>query len=158
MVYVVQSRTNYMLIGQFQGKVSAKYQVAFPKKFREILGDKIIITKGFEQSLLVISEPNWKSVLEDVEKNSVTQANSRETKRFLLGGAAFVDLDEKGRFILPEYLRTFALLSEDIVFLGQDTYVEIWDRKHWDSYSQDLAKNISEIAEKITVRKDTGHE
>lgn len=147
-----------MLIGQFQGKVSPKYQVAFPKKFREILGDKIIVTKGFEQSLLVISESNWKTVLEDLEKNSVTQASSRETKRFLLGGAAFADLDDKGRFILPEYLRTFAGLAEDIVFVGQDSYVEIWDKKHWDSYSEELSKHISDIAEKLTVRKEVGHE
>lgn len=142
-----------MLIGQFQGKISAKYQAAFPKKFREILGDKIIVTKGFEQSLLVISEANWKSVLEDVEENSVTRESGRQTKRFLLGGAAYVDLDDKGRFILPEYLRTFADLSEDIIFLGQDTYVEIWDKKRWDTYSDKLAENISEVAEKLTVQK-----
>lgn len=147
-----------MLIGQFHGKISAKYQVAFPKKFRETLGDKIIITKGFEQSLLVISEANWKNVLEDVEENSVTHASGRETKRFLLGGAAFADLDEKGRFILPEYLRTFAQLTEDIVFLGQDTYVEIWDKARWATYSDKLAENISEIAEKLTVRKEMRHE
>lgn len=142
-----------MLIGQFQGKISTKYQAAFPKKFREILGDKIIITRGFEQSLLVISEANWKSVLEDVEANSVTMESGRQTKRFLLGGATFVDLDEKGRFILPEYLRTFGQLSEDIIFLGQDTYVEIWDKKRWDKYSEKLGENISEIAEKLTVQK-----
>lgn len=147
-----------MLIGQFQGKVSAKYQVAFPKKFREILGEKIIITKGFEQSLLVISESNWRNVLDGLERQSVTQSSSRETKRFLLGGASFIELDKKGRFILPEYLRDFAAMTEDIVFLGQDTYVEIWDKKHWDSYSQELNKNISDVAESLTVRKEVRNE
>ncbi|HXS14998.1 MAG TPA: division/cell wall cluster transcriptional repressor MraZ [Candidatus Saccharimonadales bacterium] len=143
-----------MLIGQFDSKVSVKHQVAFPKKFREVLGDKLIITKGFETSLLVIAESQWATVLEDIEKSSVTRASARETKRFLLGGAAFVDLDDKGRFIVPDYLREFASLEEEIVFIGQDTYAEIWDKKHWNDYNQELAKNISEIAEKVTVRKE----
>lgn len=139
-----------MLIGQFDGKISAKHQVAFPKKFRQILGDKFIVTKGFEQALMVIAESNWTTVLEDIETSSVTRANARETKRFLLGGATYVDLDDKGRFILPDYLRLFADLHEDIVFVGQDSYVEIWDKKRWDSYNKELATKIESIAEKLT--------
>ncbi|HEV2339852.1 MAG TPA: cell division/cell wall cluster transcriptional repressor MraZ [Patescibacteria group bacterium] len=140
-----------MLIGQFQGKVSPKYQVAFPKKFRDILGEKLIVTLGFEQALIVVSESGWNDLLEATEDKSVTQASARETKRFLLGGAAFVELDDKGRFILPDYLRKYAQLGEEIVFLGQGTYVEIWDKKRWGEYSQELAKNISVIAEKLTA-------
>lgn len=140
-----------MLIGQFQGKISSKYQVAFPKKFRELLGEKLIVTQGFEQALMVVSETGWKTLLEDTEKRPVTQASARETKRFLLGGAAFIELDDKGRFILPDYLRKYATLSDEIIFLGQETYVEIWDKKRWEEYSINLAKNISFIAEKLTV-------
>lgn len=139
-----------MLIGQFHGKISVKYQAAFPKKFRETLGDKLIVTQGFENSLLVVSESNWKELIEDTQGKHLTFSSARETKRFLLGGATFVELDEKGRFILPEYLRKYAGVSDEITFLGQDTYVEIWDKKRWEAYNQELAKNISVIAEKLT--------
>ena len=139
-----------MLIGQFHGKMSSKYQAAFPKKFREVLGEKLIVTQGFEKSLIAVSESGWRELLEDTQGKHVTSGSARETKRFLLGGAAFIDLDEKGRFILPEYLRSFAELEEDIIFLGQDTYVEIWDKKRWEAYNTELAKNISFIAEKLT--------
>src|SRR5260221_590161 len=105
---VVRSRKSYMLIGQIPGKISTKYQVAFPKKFREILGDKLIVTQGFENSLLVVAESGWKAVVENTLATDVTHSNARETKRFLLGGAADLELDDKGRFILPEYLRKYA--------------------------------------------------
>ncbi len=147
-----------MLLGQFLGKVSEKHQVAFPKKFRDILGEKLIVTQGFEKALIVVSESGWKALLEGTEGKPFTNTSARETKRFLLGGAAFVELDEKGRFILPQYLREYAQMGEEIIFLGQDNYVEIWDKQHWDIYNQDLAKNISYIAEKLTaperMRKD----
>jgi|SRR5579871_6772993 len=139
-----------MVIGRFHGKISVKYQTAFPKKFRDVLGDKLIITQGFENSLIVVSESGWRELLEDTHGKHLTFSSARETKRFLLGGAAFVELDEKGRFILPDYLRKYASLKEEIVFLGQDTYVEIWDKDRWEKYNEELAKNISFIAEKLT--------
>lgn len=139
-----------MVIGQFHGKISSKYQAAFPKKFREVLGDTLIVTQGFENSLLVVAESGWRELIEDTQGKHLTYSSARETKRFLLGGAACISLDDKGRFILPEYLRKYAQLQEDIVFLGQDTYVEIWDKQRWDAYNQELAKNISFIAEKLT--------
>lgn len=139
-----------MLIGQYAVKVSKKFQTAFPKKFREVLGDKLIVTQGFEGALIVVSEQGWKVLLEDAQKRPLTQGGARDTKRFLLGGAAFVDLDDKGRFIIPEYLRTYAQLQEEIIFLGQDTYVEIWDKNNWEAYNKELMKNISVIAEKLS--------
>ena len=33
-----------MLLGQYEGKIGAKSRIAMPKKFREVLGDKLIIT------------------------------------------------------------------------------------------------------------------
>lgn len=147
-----------MLIGQYEGKVSVKFQISFPKKFREELGNRLIVTKGFEKTLLVISEANWKIVLEDIENSSLTQASSRETKRFLYGGATNVELDGKGRFIIPEYLRIFAELGEDIIFVGQESYAEIWNKQRWEDYNESLIPKISEIAEKLTVQKETRNE
>ena len=50
-----------MLIGQYLNSVGEKHQVSLPKKFREKLGDKLIITKGFENCLIVVSVENWKT-------------------------------------------------------------------------------------------------
>ena len=47
-----------MLIGQYEGKIDNKGRSAFPKKFRQILGDKLIVTLGYENSLIIVSEEN----------------------------------------------------------------------------------------------------
>jgi MraZ protein len=150
-----------MLIGQYSGKVSAKYQIAFPKKFREFLGDELIVSQGFEGSLLVVSEKNWRTLIETAQDHPLTQANARDTKRFLLGTAAHISLDEKGRFIVPEHLRIYSNLMQDVVFLGQDTYVELWDALRWQAYNQKLIDHISIVAETLTqspARKGMGNE
>src|SRR3990167_10447743 len=107
-----------MLIGQYEGKIGAKGRIAFPKKFRTILGDKLIVTLGYENSLIIVSEENWKALLEGTEGRPFIHSETRETQRFLLGGATNVELDSKGRFILPGYLREFAQIKDEAIFLG----------------------------------------
>src|SRR3972149_2245934 len=137
-----------MLIGQYEGKIGAKGRIAFPKKFRTILGDRLIVTLGYENSLIVVSEENWKSLLEGTEGKPFIQSETRETQRFLLGGASNVELDSKGRFILPSYLRGFAEIENEVVFLGLSRYVEIWDKTRWLEYRENLEKNIDRISQK----------
>ena len=139
-----------MLVGRNDGILDKKSRVAFPKRFRIILGDKLIITEGFEKSLIVVSVEGWKALLEGTEGKPFTTNTTRDTQRFLLGQAAFVDLDEKGRFIIPDHLKIHANLISEIVFLGLSRYVEVWDKKTWEEYHRELAKNISSIAEKLS--------
>ena len=142
-----------MLLGQYDGKVDAKGRTAFPKKFREVLGEKLIITLGYENSLIVVSEQNWKSLLEGTEGRPFIESETRETQRFLLGGASPVELDDKGRFVLPSYLREFAGVEDDVVFLGLSRYVEIWDKQKWLTYRKGLEKDIDSISKRL-LRKE----
>lgn len=143
-----------MLIGQYDGKIDSKGRSAFPKKFREILGDKLIVTFGYENSLIVVSEENWKALLEGTEGRPFIESAARETQRFLLGGASNVELDSKGRFILPAYLREFGKIKENVVFVGLSRYVEIWDKGRWLEYEKFLEKNIDDISQRLTEKKD----
>ena len=139
-----------MLIGQYEGKIADKFQASLPKKFREILGEKLIVTKGFEECLIVVSEENWKTLLEGTEGKPFTSRNARELQRYLLGNATYIELDAKGRFILPEYLRTFANIETEVIFAGIQRFVEIWDKKSWDEHQTELANKIESIAERLS--------
>lgn len=143
-----------MLLGQYEGKVGAKGRIAFPKRFREILGDRLIITLGYENSLIIVSEEGWKALLEGTEGRPFVQSETRETQRFLLGGASFVELDDKGRFIIPSYLRTFAKIKDEVVFLGLSRYVEVWDKSRWEEYRGNLEENIEGISQKLIKNEE----
>lgn len=148
-----------MLIGQYEGRVDEKGRTALPKKFRAILGDKLIVTLGYENSLIVVSEQNWKQLLEGTEGRPFIDSATRETQRFLLGGASGVELDDKGRFVLPSYLREFGQVKEDVVFLGLSKYIEIWDKKRWEEYRAGLEKNIATISQRLAnEEKSDGNE
>lgn len=139
-----------MLIGQYRSKISPKGRIAFPKKFRDELGDELIITLGYENSLMMVSVKEWKSLIEATEDKSIVLGSARDTNRFILGGANEVELDEQGRFVVPGFLRDYAKIQEEVIFLGLNKYVEIWDKSAWDEYQKGLKENIGEIAEKLS--------
>lgn len=136
-----------MLIGQYLIKAGTSGRIAFPKRFRAELGERIIVTRGFEGAIMVVSEKNWRSLLEGTEDKPFLLSGARDTQRYLLGGAALCDLDGQGRFVIPDYLRNFGNIKEEVVVVGLYKYAEIWDKKRWEEYQANAAKNIETIAE-----------
>ena len=145
-----------MLIGNFPAKLDLKKgRIALPKKFRQLLGKKIIITTGYENSLMIISHSSWEKVVGEIVNKPFIQGAARETDRFLLGNAFEVELDTQGRFIIPSSLRSYASLSFDIVFVGVGNRVEIWDYSSWEKHQEFLDENIEKISQDLDEDKSS---
>ena len=142
-----------MLIGHYKTKLSAKGRIALPSKLKQSLGTKLIITAGYEKSLMIISDKNWQTVVGEVTNKQLTLGPARATDRFLLGSAFEVEPDSQGRFIIPKYLRDYADIKKDVVFIGVGNRVELWSQEKWDNYEQYLDKNISKLGEKLSEVK-----
>lgn len=139
-----------MLLGQVNNRLDDKNRLSFPSKFKRELGNKLIITQNMEGSLLVVSATRYKTLLEGTENKPFIFEEVREMQRFLFGSAEEVELDEKGRFILPEHLKLYSDITKEAVFVGLYNRVEIWDKKRWEEYNKShLTKNINDIARKL---------
>jgi len=139
-----------MLIGRQDSKIDEKNRISFPKKFRKELGDRLIITQGFESSLIVISVVQMHLLLEGTKDRPIIDKSAREIERFLLGSAEEIELDDKRRFIIPEYLKKYANLSSEVSCLGLNRYVQIWDKKIWEKHNRELIEKIDPITEKLS--------
>lgn len=145
-----------MLSGQVEGKLSKKFQCAFPKNFREELGSTLIITKNIDECLLVIAKENWETLLEGTKGQPFLDKATRELQRYLFGNATTITLDGQGRFILPAYLREYAKMKKNLLFVGVQRYVEIWSTENWISHQQSIAKSVELLT--INLSKSEGHE
>jgi MraZ protein len=149
-----------MLLGQVDNKLDDKNRLSFPSKFRKEMGDKLIITQNMEGCLLAVALSEWKTLFAGTESKPFIVKEAREIQRFLFGGASEIELDDKGRFILPEYLKIYSGIESETIFIGVINRVEIWDKKRWEEYSKNnLVKNVSEISEKLREdhSKGSGH-
>ncbi len=142
-----------MVVGQYQSKIAENGRVALPKKYRDELGNRFVITQGYEKSLLIVPYKNWETVIKQTTNKPFLIGEARANLRFLLGGASLVDLDEQGRFVIPYYLRQYAEIKEEVIFLGLGQYIELWALSHWQEYQKGLTQNIEKIVQKL-VEKD----
>jgi MraZ protein len=138
-----------MLIGEFKSTIGEKKRVSLPKKFRNELGEELILTRGYEDSLILVNKGMWEKIAKDVIDGSFINKNIRDTSRFLVGGATELTIDKQGRFLIPQSLYQHSELTKEIVFIGLINWIEIWDKEKWDKRVEYLKTHSDKIAQEI---------
>ena len=138
-----------MLMGEYNHTIDAKGRLIVPVKFREILGDNFIVTKGLDGCLFVYPNDEWTRFEEKLKSLPLTNKNARQFTRFFLAGAAACEVDKQGRILLPQVLREFASLEKDVVLVGVASRIEIWSRERWDESMNTYDGDMDEVAENM---------
>lgn len=138
-----------MLVGEFETKVTDKNRVALPKKFRDELGDNLVVMQGYDGCMILVDENRFLALTKDITNGRFVNDAVRDTTRFLIGSAHEISLDKQGRFVLPQSLKTFAEVEGDVVCLGLMRWVEIWDKNKWNNRKKMISDNASEISDRL---------
>ena len=138
-----------MFMGEYNHTIDAKGRLIVPAKFREILGDNFIVTKGLDGCLFVYPNDAWTRFEEKLKSLPLTNKNARQFTRFFLAGAAACEVDKQGRILLPQVLREFASLEKDVVLVGVASRIEIWSRERWDESMNTYDGDMDEVAENM---------
>ena len=138
-----------MFMGEYNHTIDAKGRLIVPAKFREILGDNFIVTKGLDGCLFVYPNDEWTRFEEKLKSLPLTNKNARQFTRFFLAGAAACEVDKHGRILLPQVLREFASLEKDVVLVGVASRIEIWSRERWDESMNTYDGDMDEVAENM---------
>ena len=120
-----------MFMGEYSHTIDAKGRIIVPAKFRESLGDNIVVTKGLDNCLFVYTSEDWRKFEEKLRTLPLTNKDARKFTRFFLAGAAEMEIDKQGRILIPSVLREFAALEKDVVLVGVGSRIEIWDKARW---------------------------
>lgn len=138
-----------MFIGEYEHSLDEKKRVSLPKSFRAALGKKVVMTRGLDNCLFVYARSEWEKVASRLSELSFAQADTRGFNRFILSGAAEVEVDGAGRILIPDHQKEFAGLKKNVVFAGVSDRVEIWDAVKWNSYKTKIEKQADALAEKL---------
>jgi len=138
-----------LFTGEYQHGIDEKGRMIVPAKFREVLGEMFMITKGLDSCLFVYPQTEWK-ILENKLKNlPFTNKDARAFARFFFSGAGECETDKQGRILINGNLREYAGIIKDVVIIGVGGRIEIWAKEIWEKYSQETEKTYEELAEKM---------
>jgi MraZ protein len=138
-----------LLIGEYEHTLDEKKRISLPKNFRAGLGRKVIVTRGLDNCLFVYSRESWDTVAKKLQSLSFVQTETRGFARFMLSGAAELEVDGVGRILIPEHQKEFAGLKKRVVFTGVSDRVEIWDAQRWLTYKRRIDKDAEKLAKKL---------
>jgi MraZ protein len=141
-----------MLIGTYYHQLDQKNRFRIPAKFKQILGDNIVITRGNGNQLFLFSSDELKRlVIDKTETISLFDEVGQRSVRLLLSSAFELEQDNQGRSLLPAALKKLASINKDIVSVGVGTRVELWSAEEWEKYSSGTS-----VDEEISKLKDYG--
>ncbi len=138
-----------MLMGEYHHTIDEKGRIIIPAKFREMLGEKFIVTRGIENCLFVYPNEEWQKIVTKLESLPFTKRDARQFVRFFLSGATIAEFDKQGRVNLTTPLIDYAKLEKDCVVIGTGSRLEIWSKKDWDTFFESAQDNMSDIAENL---------
>ena len=136
-----------MFMGEFHHSIDTKGRLIIPAKFRELLGDCFVVTRGLDQCLFVYSMAEWQILEEKMKTLPLTKKDARAFTRFFFSGALECELDKQGRINLSSPLIRYAGLEKDCVIIGVSNRLEIWAKQSWEVYLEAQENSFAEIAE-----------
>lgn len=138
-----------MLMGEYHHNLDEKSRLVMPSKLVKILGDEVVITRGFERSLLVYPVKKWDQMIEKFSELSITKSDARKFMRIFLSSATSCKFDSQNRICIPGVLKSYASLKKNTIILGIDDHLEIWDEAAYEEFLDENLDSFSAIAENI---------
>lgn len=117
--------------GSAESRISPKGQVAMPKRFRAVIPESeqaqgFVLLQGEADCLYMYTHRQFGEIRQRVRAIAQRDGDPEFFRRFLEGVVA-VDLDNQGRFVLPQTFRdTAGLAGADLIFIGVDDRIELW--------------------------------
>ncbi len=143
-----------MFLGSFKYSVDAKGRVSIPAKMRKFLNpdanDAFVMTRGSARCIVVYPMDNWKELV-DSKLNNLNAFDPKDAKfmRLFLMKASEDKLDSQSRLSIPKNLLEHAGITKDVLIIGMNKFIEIWEPDEYESYLMDNDEPYEEIAKEV---------
>jgi len=135
-----------MFLGQYTYTLDDKARLTIPSRFREALTGSVVATRGLDRCIMVYPLDVWQGIADKVTALPLGDPRGRAFRRQMFADASLVDLDRQGRILLPDRLRDYAglELTSDVIVVGLNSYIELWNPQRWDEVNAQQTENIDE--------------
>ncbi len=129
-----------MFFGEFEYRLDEKGRFPLPPRFRSLVKDGLVLTRGIENCVTAYPLAEWKKLAQEVTGgNAISRNKQRRLNRALFASAFVANLDGQGRITLPPKLKEAAGIGDEIVVAGANNYLELWKPDEWEA-EKDLAQ------------------
>jgi transcriptional regulator MraZ len=147
------------LTGKFLRTLDEKHRLAIPKPLRECLGTQaeqsLFLAPATDGALAVYPEATFAKLVDRLSTGSPTSRDVRDYRRLFFSQAVNGKLDRQGRLRIPVDLIQWSKLEGEVVLLGVQDHVELWNHAAWQQYEAERRVRYDQIAEAAFRDPDT---
>lgn len=130
--------------GEFSHALDEKGRLAVPAKFRARFKEGAVVTRWTNECLAVFPTSEWESINAEIRKRPRTDRTVQTFVHFLVGGAHEADLDAQGRIGIPAHLRHYADIGDEVIVIGANDRLELWQPDRWHARLAQVEGSISD--------------
>lgn len=124
--------------GNFEYQLDDRNRVALPPKFRESFANGAVLVPGLDGCIEVYTPEGFEAESNVVDRVPAYSAEGRQLRRAFYASSFDAQRDAQGRLLVPAKLLAYAGIERDVVVLGNDQRLEIWDRGLWEQQEAGL--------------------
>jgi transcriptional regulator MraZ len=141
-----------MFIGTYEHSIDDKSRLTLPARFRDALGDGVVLARGIDGNVAVYPRETWKVTVEArMAALDPLSREARELRRFFFSGAGEADIDSSGRVLVPAPLIRHAALERVVVVAGNHDHLELWNPTAWEKHLNAVEGSVEHAAERLAA-------
>jgi MraZ protein len=124
-----------VFLGEYLHSLDDKGRLTIPSKLRNELAAGLVITRNpGGHCLLLMPIREWERIAARASALPLTDPRSALLRRALFSAAEDMVPDRQGRILLSQRLRDFAQIQSQVIVVGMNTYIELWDPTLWETH------------------------
>lgn len=140
-----------MLIGTFKGVRLSSEGLVLPPGLREALEQGFVMTRGLDRCVAVFPALSWQELSQRMDRETLfLRGDVRLFQRHVYGGASTGTLASDGLMDVPDHLRRYAQLGDEVVLVGTASRLEIWNPQLWTDQESDIEERAAGISERLS--------
>ncbi len=134
--------------GTYNHVIDHSNRLAIPSILRKCINEKkdgkgFYITPGLGKCLAIYPPLQFRELTKKLEQLMFTNRKARNFQRlFFSKSSGCVTCDKQGRVIVPQILKEHASLDKEVVIVGVNEKIEVWDLQNWNEFETDHEQNF----------------
>jgi len=140
--------------GQHPSTIDDKNRIILPAKLRQADGRDgeagYYVTRGIDDCIMIQTAARFEQQGADAaDIRSRQTAAGRMLERAVFSKAEFAKCDKQGRLLLPARLIESLGIGREVVIVGVNDRVEVWDQARWTDVDSEAQRQLEQRAEEI---------
>ncbi len=127
-------------VDEYSRQLDERGRIVLPSKIRDKMSDAVYVTRSVsDKCLYLYTQEEWDKISAKVaELPTTTDKKAAAFARTFFGKATCAVIDKQGRVPIAKRLADYAGLERDVVLVGANTRLELWDSAEWEIYQSSV--------------------